>query len=144
MKKTVLAVAFACVNIGVSFAGTMGPVNTQLNTQLQPFVSGEGAYTWNHLNTITVNGSSSNDTQNQWGGRLGAGFYRPLSEKFSFISEAGLGCYGQVKRNIVAAGHSLDTKIYGLDLLIGASYHLSMVDIFVKGGGMFENEKIHS
>ena len=144
MKKTVLAVALACVNIGVSFAGTMGPTNTQLNTQLRPFVSGEGAYTWNQLKTISVNGFSSENTKNQWGGRLGAGFYRPLSEQFSFITEAGFGYYGKVKRNIVAAGLSLDTTIYGLDLLVGASYHLPMLDIFVKGGGMFENETVQS
>ncbi len=144
MKKNILAAMLSCIQASVSFAGTIGPDTLPLNTQLRPFVIGEGAYTWNNFDKIIINDLPSTKSENRWGGRLGAGFYRPLSEKYSFISEVGFGYFGKAKRIIPSAGYSLDTTVYGLDLLFGASYHFSVFDISFKAGGMFEDEIAHS
>lgn len=143
MKKSILTTAFfLCSSCVISHAGSMGPVSSVL-PPTTPFVSLEGAYTWNQLNSVTVNGAASAGHDKPWGGRLAAGFIHPYSDLLRFSGELGGGYYGSQSRTVGNYGRS-NVSIDGYDLLFGALYKFNQFDLFGDVGVMLQNNRIKS
>lgn len=124
MRK-IITTAIAALAYGtLAHAGSMGPVATA-ERHAVPYLSGEGSYTWNDINNVTINGYSGTQSTNGWGGRLAAGIVRPYTDKLSLTAEVGGGYYGSTSTNIYAAGVTGRSSIDGYDVLVGALYDVS-------------------
>jgi hypothetical protein len=118
-------------------AGSMGPVSTTFSSTMLPFVSIEGAYTWNSMYAGVINGIQSDLNNAPWGGRAAGGFALKHTENLLFSGEVGWGAYG-TNRFSTTAGESAAYHFYGFDLLLGAIYSYRQFDFFAKAGAMIE------
>lgn len=123
-----------------SYAGVMGPVEAPI-PGISPFVSAEGAYTWNKLEPYVVNSSASSLDKNGWGGRLAGGFIQPILNNYEFSFEGGLGYYGNTVKNTNGLAPNPKTLLEGLDVLIGGAYKYNQFGLFLKGGAMILNRQ---
>ena len=119
------------------YAGSMGPVSSDIGSTILPFVSVEGAYTWNSMYPGVINGVQSDRNNAHWGGRAAGGFALNRTENLRFSSEAGWGSYGN-NRFSTTSGESAVYYFYGFDILLGAIYSYREFDFFAKAGAMIE------
>jgi hypothetical protein len=117
-----------------------GDVPTVVNHPL--FVSAEGNYTTNSMNSVTVRGTSLSKSTNNWGGRLAAGAIYQASPTIGYTGEIGWGYYGQTKFNSDTLGVNNTATIYGMDLLVGIDYRYNQFDWYAKVGGLNQNVKL--
>ena len=105
------------------------------------FATAEGAYTWTSIGSTQVNGVTASKSTNGWGGRIagGATHYSSYDQNLSYTAELGWGYYGKTDISLAGSGINAENQIYGLDMLVGANYRYSMIDMFLKVGGMVEN-----
>lgn len=136
-KLIKIGVVLACVTSAQ--AGGMGDVAPC--NKVVKFISGEAGYNWIPFNGVNINGFRSTNTNQGWGGRLGAGLMQDYRDNFGFSGEMGYGYYGKVNirfpNNVQRGSFYLD----GLDLLAGAYYAYKQVDIFFKAGAMVQNRR---
>lgn len=122
-------------------AGTMGDAVKPMDHNIIPFVSGEGFPAWIRFGGITVQRTSSFEsadkgTYTSGGARVAAGFVYPFKEKVDFTLETAWNYFGHTSGNISSG--SIDAKLYGVDLLVGAAYKYNKIEIFGKIGTLFE------
>ncbi len=129
--------SFAASTSSSTFKGDITPI---VNHPL--FVSAEGSYTTNSINSVTVRDASLSKSTNNWGGRLAAGGIYWMSPIVGFSAELGWGYYGKTKFNSDNAGVNNTATIYGLDVLVGADYRYNQFDLFIKAGGLNQNVKL--
>jgi len=106
------------------------------------FISAEGNYTTNSLNSVTVHGVSLSKSTNNWGGRLAAGGIYQATSTMGYTAEIGWGYYGKTTFNGDSLGVNNQASIYGMDLLVGADYRYSQFDLYFKAGGLNQNVKL--
>lgn len=128
-----------CASWTISHAGSMGPVSSDTRST-KPFLSLEGAYTWNQLNGVSVNGTMPSTHEKPWGGRLAVGFIHPYSDVLRFSGELGGGYYGSQSTSVGNFGNS-NVSIDGYDLLFGALYTYKQFDLFGDVGVMAQNNR---
>ncbi|ETO94353.1 hypothetical protein [Legionella oakridgensis] len=138
MKKEILATLTTLAFLPVLHAGEMG-ASTPHSSNVYPFVSLEGSYTWHKAETINIQGNTTTPSSTQpWGGRLAAGLLIPYTETTYFTGEIGYGYYGQLTiNNYTTYKNTLD--YYGLDLLVGVAYRWNQWGAFLKAGSMVQN-----
>lgn len=136
MKK-VYAVLVTSLMASSSFANMApSPFNHAL------FVSAEGNYTTNSIDSVKVRSISLSRSTNDWGGRIAAGAIHHADACMSYTAEIGWGYYGKTQFNSSTLGINNTSTIYGMDLLVGADYRYNQFDIYAKAGGMNENVKM--
>ena len=135
MKKIMVAASLGLSSL-IAHAGTMGPVN---DMHVVPYFAGEALYAWNSLQGSVVNSNKAVLTKNGWGGRLSAGIVYPYTQQFGLNAEFGGGYYGNIKSNLAVEGVTANTNIIGYDFLVGATYHASLLDLYVDIGAMAQN-----
>lgn len=141
VKRAIPCMLLSCLSLSIN-AGTMGSPEPQ--RMFTPFGSLEGSYSWNKLEGVRINSVLSNNNEDGWGGRAAAGLMLRISDRVSVSGEVGWGYYGSEKVAISALSSSSKFFIYGLDLLVGPTYHLSSLDLFAKAGIMFQTLRINS
>ena len=119
------------------YAGVMGPVSSDIASVIVPFVSAEGAYTWNAMYPGVINGVQSDRNTSHWGGRAAGGFALKRTENLYFSGEVGWGSYGN-NHFSTTSGESAFYNFYGFDILLGAIYSYRQFDFFAKAGAMIE------
>jgi hypothetical protein len=142
MNKKIITLALTALAFQSSFAGTVGPASTTLRT-ITPFVSAEAAATWNQINSVEINHFATSQQTDLWGGRVAGGLMTSLSDVIRFTFEAGIGYYGKNTRTLASKDFFATSKIDGLDVLIGGMYRYNQLDLFVKGGGMVQSQRIN-
>lgn len=138
MKLKSIITASLCGLFANAYAGAMGPISSVDNSMIKPFVSLEGAYTWNSMYPGIVNGVQSTRDVSPWGGRVAGGIALERSDNLHFSGEFGWGSYGH-NRFSVASGETASYYFNGFDVLLGAIYSYRQLDFFVKAGAMGEN-----
>jgi len=118
-------------------AGAMGPASSSVGSTILPFVSIEGAYTWNSMYPGKINGFQSTRNNYPWGGRAAGGFALKHTENLRLSGEVGWGSYGN-NRFSTTAGEAACYYFYGFDILLGAIYSYRQLDFFAKAGAMIE------
>jgi hypothetical protein len=147
----------ACASSSL-YAGTMGPVST-VSPTFRPFIIGEAAYSWPEISGININFTNlaklnSNAQTQGWGGRLGMGVMRSISERFALSFEGGLMYNDHVNLQpvfqVTGAQVTPSTSVihinfdqYGFDLLGGIVYTRPKYELFFKAGALFENMRTH-
>ncbi|MDA9271937.1 hypothetical protein N9Q05_00955, partial [bacterium] len=101
--------------------------------------AGEALYAWNGLQGSVVNGHRAVLSKNGWGGRLSGGVVYPYTQQFGLNAEFGGGYYGHINSNLAVEGVTSSTNIIGYDLLIGGTYHASLLDLYFNFGAMAQN-----
>ncbi|AHE67576.1 hypothetical protein [Legionella oakridgensis] len=148
MRKTVLPMFFMGVLAQGAYAGGMGGGSSVGTGSLVPFISGEGAVTWNTVKSATVFGSGPSISKQLWGGRGAVGLAYGYSNHFGFTSEAGWGYYGSTNSHVsgsIPSGRlsiANSSYLYGFDLLAGITYDFVPFSVYLKGGAMAENRHV--
>lgn len=125
-----------------TFAGTMGDESVKpFDHNILPFVSAEGFPNWIHFGGITVTRTSSFESADKGtftsgGARVAAGFIYPFRPKIDFTLETAWNYFGSTSGNISSG--SIDARLSGVDLLVGAAYKFNKIEIFGKVGTLFE------
>lgn len=142
MKKltAALILGFVCAS-SISNAGNMGPVATQSLPVLIPYIGGEGSYTWNSIDGFRLNVLKTHRTNQGWGGRFSGGMFHPISDRLWVNVEFGGGYYGQTK--LAFKGYNATNILNGFDVLIGAIYKFTRIDLFANVGFMAINDRVN-
>ncbi|CDZ77637.1 hypothetical protein BN59_01921 [Legionella massiliensis] len=148
MKKTALTIGLIGLMSQNVFAGDMGVVNPVQISPFIPFISGEGAVTWNTIKSARVFDVSPSTNKDKWGGRVAVGFNHQYRNNFGFSSEIGWGYYGRTSSHVFGAAQSgslaisNSSDLYGFDILAGLTYDLNRCSLFLKAGAMAENRRV--
>lgn len=124
-----------------ALAGTMGESDKPMDHNIIPFVSAEGFPNWIHFGGITVTRNSGVDSADKGvftsgGARVAAGFIYPFKPKVDFTLETGWNYFGTTSGSISSG--SIDARLLGVDLLVGAAYKINKMEVFGKIGTLFE------
>lgn len=137
MKMTSIVAASLCTLFANVHAGSIEPISPNIGSTIVPFVSIEGAYSWNLMYPGTINGVQSIQNDSHWGGRAAGGFALQRNENLRFSGEIGWGSYGH-NDFPTTSGESASYYFYGFDILLGAIYSYQKLDFFAKAGAMIE------
>lgn len=153
MRKKILTLAVSTCVSALSYAGDMGPA--VMDNHFRPFIIGEAAYSWPQITPTSINlgnGAHVSTTQytQGWGGRLGAGMMKSVTERFAYSGEIGWAYHDHTNLDpfITYQGNSIypSSKVatfgmdqYGFDILVGLFYTRPSYELFFKVGALAEN-----
>ncbi len=117
-------------------AGDMGG-NVGSALRINPFVSGEAAYSWyDYPSALSVNELIGRSDHQGWGGRFGAGLLFVPSDNWKYTSEVGWGYYAKSNSEGLQSALSASSTYDGFDILVGVDKQYNRFDFFIKGGAM--------
>lgn len=138
------------VSSSVAYSGAMGDRMLQ---SYKAFILAEGGYTWNpiqglDLNISEVGGLFSKKTNQGGSARVALGSLHALRPHFSLSGELGWGYYGKTTIQPIPTGSLalnpfnivMEHTLSGFDVLAGIVYDQPRYNLFLKAGGLIQND----